>query len=703
MRRLFLICALVAIRALPAAAQTPEPATLVADRIELTEDGRLVAEGNVEAFHDGERLMADRIIYDSENRTVSIEGSLRLDTGSGAVILANSAELDTEFQQGVLRGAQIVFDQTLQLQSRQLDRVAGRYNQLYKVAATSCQVCENDDPPLWQIRARKVVHDEAEQQLYFENARLLVWDVPIAYIPRLRIPEPGVKRADGFLIPQVRTTSQLGTGFLLPYFKTLGDHADVTLTPYLSAETTTLNLRYRQAFYRGRIELDGAITQDSLRDDQPRGYLFASGDFDLENDFKFNFAIRSTSDNAYLKDYGISDTDRLASQITLTRAKRDSYLGFSAINYENLRSDAASLTTPGLIGDAFYQHRFFPTSLGGEVRVTADLHNTSRDSDVDALGRDVLRGTGEMFYYRDHVTPWGLHGAFEAGVSFDTFKIDDDDDFDDIVLRTTPATALTLRMPLTRRSEGTTQYLEPIFQVAWSNVIGEEVPNEESRFVEFDEGNLLALSRFPSPDRREEGLRMAYGLNWSRYGASPWQTDVSLGQILRSKADEDFSPTSGLAGTVSDLLLAGQLSYDGRFAVSGRTLIGSDFNFDHAELRGSWNSTRMNLSGSYIWLEEDIKEGRLAPVSEVWLDGFYRINTNWRARADIRYDIERSEPSYAGAALTYTNECVNVDVTLNRRFTESSDVEASTEFGFTIALRGFTAQAGTESYKRSCS
>ena len=47
--------------------------------------------------------------------------------------------------------------------------------------------------------------------------------VSIAYIPYLRLPDPTVERAQGFLIPIVALTSNLGIGIKLPYFIPLGE------------------------------------------------------------------------------------------------------------------------------------------------------------------------------------------------------------------------------------------------------------------------------------------------------------------------------------------------------------------------------------------------------------------------------------------------------------------------------------------------
>jgi len=63
------------------------------------------------------------------------------------------------------------------------------------------------------------------------------------------------------LIPELRNSDLLGLGIKLPYFITLGDHRDLTLTPYLSSETSTLEAQYRQAFLNGDLNIAGAYAE----------------------------------------------------------------------------------------------------------------------------------------------------------------------------------------------------------------------------------------------------------------------------------------------------------------------------------------------------------------------------------------------------------------------------------------------------------
>ena len=679
------------------------PAVLVADDLFITRDRVLVAQGNVEAFQGNTRIRAGSIRYDDQTGGLTIEGPIVLNDGEGSVILADAAELDQGLQNGLLRGARMILNQQVQLAAVQIDRVDGRYSQLYKTAVTSCKVCEDGEVPLWQIRARRVIHDSVAQQLYFDDATFHIRSVPVFYLPRLRLPDPTLDRATGFLAPSVRTTSQLATGLKIPYFIKLGDSRDLTLTPYLSSATRTLELRYRQAFTSGRIEFQGAYTRDDQRPDDTRGYLFGTGSFDLQRDYKLSFNIKTVSDEAYFTEYDYSNEDRLRSDLTLSRAKRDSYLRTSLYNFESLRPGEVNATLPTLVISGEFERRFFPKFVGGEVRLSLEAHSQRRSSDVDVIGRDVARINGTVEYLQRFVHGSGLVTDARTGATFNFFDITQDSSFEQNHSDLAPFAALALSYPMVRRgADGVTQILAPVAQIGWISGTRLDIPNEESTRVEFDQGNLLTLSRFPSPDRRERGRTAALGVSWSRIDPAGWDAHLAIGQVYREEFDTAFSESSGLRGTSSDVLLAAQLSTAAGMSLTARTLIDDSFEISKTELRGGFAIGQARVAGSYVWLEADAAEGREGAVAEVALDGAYDISRHWTASGDVRYDVDNARAATAGLGLTYNNECVTVDLSVRRRYTSSTSVEPSTNIGFNIGLRGFSASSGTERYARSC-
>ena len=200
----------------------------------------LIAEGNVVVTYGTQRLTAEKVIYNRSDNTLEITGPLLLTQSDGTVVRATQATLDEELELGVLDSARLVLDRQLQLAGVEYARVSGRYTRLSRAVASSCEICARDETPLWEIRARQVIRDEEDLQIYFDDAQFRILGVPVAYLPRLRIPDRQTPGLPVSLLRQSRTRSELGVGIVAPYFLPLGDHADVTLSPYLSTQTTTL-------------------------------------------------------------------------------------------------------------------------------------------------------------------------------------------------------------------------------------------------------------------------------------------------------------------------------------------------------------------------------------------------------------------------------------------------------------------------------
>ncbi len=688
------------------------PALLVADSVFVENGDRLVASGNVEALNGDTRVQASRIVYDRGADRLLIDAPIRITDAEGTIILADAAELDEGLRNGLLTGARIVLDQQLQMAAVEARRVDGRYTQLSRVAVTSCQVCGPDEVPLWHIRASRVVHDQEARQLYFDDAQLRVLDVPVLYVPRLRIPDPTLKRARGFLIPTLRSNTLLGFGIKLPYFIPLGDHRDITLTPYLSPKTRTLELRYRQAFARGDLQVLGALSSDTLQNGKMRGYVFADGAFALRNDYRLSFDLKTVTDSSYLNDYGYPGGDRLDSDVTVSRVRRDTLFRTTFIHYQSLRADEDNDTQPALVTDTGFERRFFPAALAGEVRLRAEAHGHYRyssratdgpDADSVADGRDVARLNAELSWRNRWTLPGGVRAGLSSHLWLDHYATWQDSTSAREVSAATPGAAAELRWPLLRHgSRGGRTLLEPVLQYGWVGGSRGGNPNDESTRVEFDEGNLLSLSRFPAEDRRERGQTLAAGLRWLHMAPGGWSAALTLGRVWRDTADADLSRSSGLDGTASDWLIAGRFAHPDGLTLSARGLLDDDARFSKAEARADWSNDRMDLGASYVLLVTDPAEDRTKAQSEWTFDGSYQVSPNWTTSALARYDLADQRLDRVGLGLQYRNECVQVDFGATRNLASARNLQPSTDFDLTVALKGFGTGGSAKEYRRTC-
>jgi len=702
LRRLILALWFAALPAAAAAQDGEEMATLVADSVRIDLDTRLVAEGNVEVFFGNRRLTATEIVYDRAGETIEITGPIRLTEGDGFVLVADSAELDRDLQDGILRSARMVLDQQLQIASAEIQRVGGRYTQMARAVASSCQVCSETAVPLWEIRARRVTHDTTASRIYFDGAQFRLAGLPLAYIPRLKIPDGSVDRAAGFLTPELKITSQFGTGLKLPYFQPIGESRDVTLTPYIADGTKTLEWRYRQAFRKGRLTFEGALSTDDLSDDW-RGYIDADGSFSLPYGFGLKLSGTLTSDDAYLLDYGISSSDRIANNAEITRIRRDEAISAELLFYESLREGAAAERVPRVIGISSWERRFGGLGTGrGGLRLEATGIAKRGPANAEGDGRDTLRVTGRFDWRQDAVLRNGMQIAGLADLAVDAYSIADDPSFDTDLVRALPALGAELRWPFARVAPGgAVEVLEPVAQIVWAPDSLTEAPNEDSTVLEFDEGNLFAISRFPGSDRRELGARANLGLTWTRHAPEGWSASLAAGKVFRAEDLGQFTNASGLSGTSSDWLVAARLETGG-LELTNRALFDDEFGLARDELRLGWRQRHFDLAASYIWIGEDPSENRDEDSAELYLDGGVRLGRNWNGDIEARYDVTAGRLSNTGLGVTYRNECISVDLSLSRRYTSSASVDPSTEFAFEVALNGFGSGYQGRRYRNSC-
>lgn len=698
MARLLALLAVLVTLALPARAQ--DTATLVSDSLAITGDTRLIADGNVEVFFRGNRLKASRIVFDQATDRLEITGPIVLTEATGEIlILASQADLAADLSEGILTSARLVLNQQLQLAANRMMRVSGRYTALQTVTASSCRVCANDPTPLWEIRARRVVHDEVARQIYFDRAQFRLAGVPVLYIPRLRMPDPTLKRATGFLMPSIRTTSDLGTGIRVPYFIVLGKSADLTLTPYLTARNSqTLGLRYRQAFATGLLTLEGSVSRDDLEPGKTRAYLRVRGDFTLPERFQLGFDGKTVTDPAYLLDYGIDNTDRLDSRIEIRRTRRNEHISARVISFQTLRDDEDNTTIPTVIADLTFHRRFSLGPLGGDGGLRLQTHNHSRSSvspvdgngDGIADGRDVGRISARIDWRRSFLLPMGIEGTVLGELTADAYTIANDDTYGGRTSRTHGSAGVELRWPWVRtEAGGAVQVIEPVVQLLFASSDAESLPNEDSVLVEFDEGNLFSLDRFPGSDAVERGPRANVGVSWTRHDPQGWSMGVTVGRVFREADLGQFGPGSGFAGATSDWLASATFTLSDSVALTGRLVLDDDLGVTKAETRLALSGAKTALSTSMIWAVADAAENRLVPTQEITFDARQKLTPNWTAKASGRYDFEGNQGTLAGLGLEFLNECVRFDVSLSRRFTSSTSVTPTTDFGLSLDLVGF--------------
>lgn len=676
--------------------QTSQFATLVADSLLIDNTRRLVAQGNVEVLTEDARLRASRVVYDRTTDRVFIEGPITLSQGPDVIILADQADLSTDFQRGLIRSARVVFDQQLQIAARTVSREDGRFTEMTSVIASSCEVCAERATPLWEIRASRVVHDDVEQQVYFDNAQFRLFGLPVAYIPRLRVPDPRLNRATGFLSPNFVLDSGHGFGLRSPYFIVLSQDRDLLATPFIGSKgTRALELRYRQAFANGMLELGTLVARDSIRPGSTRAAGFASGNFSLDRGYELSFNLVQPSDRQVLEDYGSSQS-RIVSDITVERVVRDNRQRFQILQLRSLRTEDLGRSLPRSVGQAILEQRTDVPGLGGvaSFRLEANLHRRSQGilppGSPVALPRQTGQVSLDLDWRRDAVLAGGILGAVGVQLGLDHFRLADTGGaFETSTSRATPNLMVELRWPLVRNGvDGVSHVLEPVAQVIWGRDQVGNIPNIESRMPELDEGNLYSFNRFAARDAREGGLRANLGISWTRHDPDGWTSQLTLGRIWRARDLGQFSSATPLSGRRSDWLVAVSLGEVDGLQVSNRSLISSDLRLQRTALELDWTTETYSVSTSYMRIIANPDERRERTASEWSFEGSRDLSEFWTARVGWRYDIAQNRAAQALFGLQYENECLRMAVGVERRFASASTPRSRTSLGLNIDILG---------------
>ena len=273
----------------------------------------------MQLYYQGRVLEADKVIYDRNANRVFASGNAKLTEADGGVTYSEKFELTDDFKTGFVDSLSTISKDKTFFTAPRAERSEGETTTFEKGTYTACAPCaaHPERPPLWQVKAMKIVHKADEQMIYFEDATLELYGVPIAYVPYFSTPDPTVARKTGFLTPHYVTESRLGVGAAQPFFWDLAPNYDLTLTPtVLSKQGFFGEVEWRHRLETGSYSvLATGIDQldPSAYAKQPfgtgdrdfRGSIESSGKFFINPSWKYGWDVALFSDKYFVQDYNV--------------------------------------------------------------------------------------------------------------------------------------------------------------------------------------------------------------------------------------------------------------------------------------------------------------------------------------------------------------------------------------------------------------
>jgi len=676
-----------------------DKASIVADKIEIDANGNLKAKGNVKIRYNNNILKASEISYSKKTDELSVLGPLSITDSRGNEAIADNAIFKKDFREAVLLATKVILKKQLEISAERLVSSINQDSNFTRVTATSCKSCKNEKP-FWVIKAKRVKHDEKLKTIYFYDSSIEILGLPVFYTPYLSVPDPSVKRGMGFLAPEFLSNSRLDFGIKVPFFIPLEQNKDVTLTTFLTPRTNTVEVRYRQAFARGHLILDSAITRDSIYEDELRGYLSLNGDLLLNNGYNLNYAVERVSDSAYLGDYGYTGRNGLSSGLSYSKTERTGFFETSLGLVQSLYKDDISKVT--IDANGFYTEKIKLDKTSGRLHLSTEFVGSWRDVTHDIAGRDVARIGTKIDWQNTSISSFGLEYGSNLEYNYDIFLVSQDSRYESSQALSSVGGNLYVRYPLVLNKINKKYLIEPIAQIAWGWRDKSKVISDESTHTEFDMGNLIKISRFAASDRYEHGTHGAYGLRYSYKRTDSHRLEIGLGKVLRKKTHNGFTDSSGLNGVESDTYITSTVHLPLNSYLSFQGLIDEKMAAKKTTFNGGFNYKKIELDAEYSYLKPDQLELRKIPVEEWTVSNHVKLNDKWNFNSNLRFDETENHLAMLGAGVRYENQCVSVKLDLDRRYSQEGTSPPTTNFSFAINLKGFSTGRASGFSEHNC-
>ena len=557
----------------------------------IQDDGQkmVTARGDVEIRYRGRTLRAGQVIYDIKSGVITARDKVVIIDPSGAVSFADVMILDEDLRAGVAQGFSARLANNVKIAAATAVRRSDTVNELNKAIYTPCEICASDParPPTWSIRADKVVEDRGKQIIYYRNAVIEMFGVPIFYTPVFWHPDPSAERKSGLLPPTIVASERRGLSYEQPYALIISPSEDLVISPQLNTSVNPfVNFQWRKRFENGQINARAGYTYehdldgdgDRIGDQTSRSYILADGAFDLGEHWRWGFAAERTSDDLLFDKYDIndvyaqrglvaSDDKRLTSQIFALRQDERSYFSIAAISIQGLRPDDNDRTFPTIA--PLIEGYWEPAApvFGGRLRVRGRAVGLTREQSqfvASQPGTDSQRASAGVDWRRTFTFDSGLRLSPFAEARADLFAVSDlpppNLGQSDTVTRAVGVVGFDASYPVYRRDGDRTVILEPLLQVALSPDTRTQplVANEGSSVLEFDETNLLRADKFPGFDLYEGGQRVNVGARATVLHDDGRAVSLLVGRSFRAEPDPQFPKRSGLQPTSSDWIVAAE-------------------------------------------------------------------------------------------------------------------------------------------------
>ncbi len=558
---------------------------------------------------------------------------------------------------------------------------------------TLCKLKENEKCPPWTIQASKMLHNNKNKTIYYDNAVIKIYNIPIFYTPKLSHPDPSVERRSGFLPPSFSDTKNLGTGLAIPYFWALNKDKNFTVTSKLYFDQNPLFVgEYHQAFKNSFFLSDFGYTEgykktSANKKGGGKSHFFAKFDkaFTSKSEAtnSLNVSIQHVSDDKYLKLYKIKsnlvdyNTDVLESTFDFTHEKDDFFFGLNASLFETLKTDYNDkyeyifpdiLIDKNLFSDEKYGNLDFQTNLKAHNYDTNKLENFLVN-DFEWESNDLILNS----FIKNNFLANFRNINYEAK-NVDKFK-------DETTSELFGSVGLLSKIDFFKKRGNLNHQFTPKTLVKFSP----GSMRKETSGSRLDPVNAFELNRLSEINNFETGNTATLGFDYTTKENNTKKFNFSVAQVISEKENKKFDSKTSLDEKLSDL--TGSLEYN----IKDNYKLTSDFSIDqnyneinYLDLGINYNFDKLGIDFNYLQ-----ENNHIGDQDYFKTEINYKNNKNALISFKTKRNLITNSSEFYNLSYEYINDCLRAGLVYRREFYNDSELEPENSLMFNITLTPF--------------
>ena len=270
---------------------------------------RIIGRGSADIRYLGKKIRADHIEVQTSTRDGVATGNIVFQTGSDRIV-ANRIEFNLDTERMVVFNARGSIGATYYVTGQVIRRLS---EDRYEIQGGTFTTCEGDLPD-WAFGFERATF-QIEGYAQLEAPTMTVKGVPAAFFPWAMVPIK-TKRATGFLLPGIGSSSRNGFQFSPSFFWAINDSSDATFgVDYFSKRGTRYKGEYR---YTPSQNSSGQIAGRYLKDKLEQATFW-----DVKGSHHSNFKESGANLHAVVDFQKRPPNDRSLESDLLTRTRQD--------------------------------------------------------------------------------------------------------------------------------------------------------------------------------------------------------------------------------------------------------------------------------------------------------------------------------------------------------------------------------------------